>query len=252
MVNDLVKRHYKGKKVAVVSTLLETVVRSWVLVRNKLRLTTHSMPSGSWITALFNSLYNRSYTACLYYRETKKIGFTPVVSEYLTIRDYVCGDDKMCGVNSSLKDRINAITMRDFFNSIGMEFTDGRKGVIDSPSLRIDEITFLKRSFRYHTKIKRVMCPLAIETLHNSILWLDNKKDAPVVMDGKLAAFQREMYLHESDYEREVISLESFCRDVNYPFTKLPEEYLLNLFTMDRDEAYILYKRDYGKRFDNF
>lgn len=249
-VHEKVKNRYKGKNPQVLEFVLENVVRAFVLTLNNIRVGTHSIPSGSWITALFNSFNNRGYTACVYYINSLLQNKKPTVSEYLTIKDFVCGDDKLCSVPRSLQDRVNAITMREFFEDIGMTFTNGDKTPIVEKGRPLDTLTFLKRSFLYHKQLNKIVGPLSTETLSNSIQWVDSKKDANIVMKGKLEAYQREMYLHEELYKNDIDNLENHCNNNNINFTRLPLEYLKNLFTYDLDEAFYLYKRDFDKNYN--
>lgn len=226
--------------------LLENSVRSWVLVQNTLFLGTHGMKSGKWITALFNSFYNRGYTAVWYHRMIRKNGLVPTVSEFISkIRDFVLGDDKLCGVEknlASLKYPLDPTSMQEFFTSIGMTFTDGSKNSTVNAK-ETTELTFLKRGFKFHTQLG-IVCPLSMETLTNSLMWADSTKDLDIVMDGKLSAFQREIFLHER--QDLVEDLEKACLHRGVSFNRLPETYLLNLFKNEPDYAYKLYVRDKG------
>ena len=108
MVNECVLKRYKGKHVKMLKVILNSIVRNFVIIKEELFLTTHSMPSGSWVTALFNSLINRALTAICYYRENKKVGRKTNLLECLSIRDFVIGDDKLVGVPGHLTDIVNA------------------------------------------------------------------------------------------------------------------------------------------------
>jgi len=249
LVNRLVKERYRGNYPEVLEFILEQVVRSWVLVRNKLFQTSHSMPSGSWVTGLFNSYYNRCYSACTLKRQATLRHMKSSVSWFHEIMDEVCGDDKLCGAKGTLTELFNALTVKEFFNSIGMDFTDGAKGEITQKSKSVSELSFLKRSFRYHPELRRVMGPLSKETLENSVMWLDSKKDMEEVMFGKLSSFQREMYLHE-DGEKYVDNIEKECRNRGISFKRLSREYLKYIFENEPEEAYNQYLQDNGKNFD--
>jgi hypothetical protein len=248
-VNELVKSFYVGNHPELLAAILEAVVRSWVLVSRKLMLTTHSMPSGSWVTALFNSLYNRAYTACTYYRESTKHGDTPRKEEFHKIKDKVLGDDKLFGSSGMSAKYVNALTLKSFFNSIGMEFTDGDKGEILSAHKPLKELVFLKRGFRYHNELGKVVGPLAVDTLRNTILWVNGRKDTRIVMEGKLHAYQREMYLHGDAGEECVNKLCKYMDRIGYKYVRLPKSYMYSLFTESPDYAYELYKRDFDKNF---
>nr|WPR18072.1 MAG: RNA-dependent RNA polymerase [Crogonang virus 21] len=204
-----------------------------VAVNDDTYMTTHSMPSGSFLTAMYNSLVNRFYTAMWYYREMNKHNRTPTVVNFeKNVVDYVYGDDKLNAIRDPELLFLNAITMKDFFRSIGMDFTDSKKGEIVEPYQRIQDITFLKRAFVYHKKIKQIVGPLDLNTVFSSISWLDGRKDPEVVMKDKISAFQREMFLHEDLFKEKVELLFRRCEELGLNFVSLSESYLLSLYSM--------------------
>jgi len=185
------------------------------------------------LTAMYNSLVNRFYTAMWYYREMKKHNRTPTVVNFeKNIIDYVYGDDKLNAIRDPELTFLNAITMRDFFQSIGMDFTDSKKGVIVEPYQSVQDITFLKRSFVYHKKIKQIVGPLDLNTIYSSISWIDGRKDPEIVMRDKINAFQREMFLHEELFSEKIELLVKRCEEVGVKFIILSESYLLSLYCM--------------------
>lgn len=197
-VVEVMLSFYKGTEYKVLETLLLSMVRTFVMIKEELYHTTHSMPSGCWVTALFNSFYNRMFTAITLYREMKKDGKIAQLIDFMSLTDFVLGDDKVCGAPARYSKYFNALTVKDFFNSIGMDYTDGEKGLIISPSKPLQSLVFLKRSFQPHTQLKKVVGPLSLATLVNSLRFYDKTKDYDVVMNGKLTAFQFEIYLHEN------------------------------------------------------
>lgn len=221
---------FKGDK-EMVRFLLETLVHSLVAIQDDFYLTTHSMPSGSFLTAIFNSLVNKFYTAMWFYRECKRNGVTPTVKNFWEIViDYVYGDDKTNGVNK-YPEFLNALTMRDFFRSVGMNLTTASKGEIMEPFEHMDDISFLKRTFRYHNILNRVVCPLELRTLFSGLSFVDVSKDLDVVMDGKVGCFQREIYLHP---DREMLLMDFKNRLKNFPLFKckiFTESYLYSVYT---------------------
>lgn len=248
LCNEVVKSKYRGEHVEMASFLLETIVRSWLLVRNKLMTTTHSLPSGIWLTGLFNSFYNRGYSACSFSREFYKDGKTPTVSEFFKLMDRVCGDDKLCGAPYHLSKYFNAITVGKFFDSIGMTATTGTKGKIESAGQHVDEVSFLKRKFLFHPGLGKVMGPLDKETLLNSIQWFDSTKDMDDVMQGKLHSFQREMYLHP-DGDKYIDRVKEVCRERDIPFPLLTKDYIKHLYLEEPDTAYKMYIEDNNKNY---
>jgi hypothetical protein len=197
-ISEIVLDFYTGKDKEVLNLLLTSMVRSYVLIRERLYLSTHSMPSGCWVTAFFNSLYNRFITALVLYREMKKDNKIPSVTDFLKLTDFVLGDDKLCGAPTSHAKYFNAFTVKNYFNSLGMKYTDGDKGEILSESKPIHELCFLKRGFKFHTKLQKIVGPLSLTTLYNTLRYYDDTKEYDEAMSGKLTAFQYEMYLHEN------------------------------------------------------
>jgi hypothetical protein len=206
LINDCIRRRYKGSQKKVLDFVLDTVVRSFVVVGDKVFLTTHSIPSGAWTTAFFNSLINRAITALCYYRNTIKLGLVPSVDEFLNITDFVLGDDKICAVPHELQNRVNAFTLSEVATSLGMTVTDCHKGPITSAFHNIGEVTFLKRSFVLHPELG-IVGPLEKDTLFNTIQWYDRSKEYEVTMSGKSIALQIEGFLHGKRFLNNIRSL---------------------------------------------
>lgn len=165
---------------------------------DELFMTTHSLPSGAWITAFFNSLINKVITAITLYREMKKDGKTATVEDFYKCVDFVLGDDKVCGVPKDLVKYFNAETLRNTAMSLGMEVTDCNKKPITTPFHKLEEISFLKRTFRVHP-VLGVVGPLSVDTLVTTLQWYDSTKEYEVVMGGKSIVLQIEAYIHSKD-----------------------------------------------------
>jgi hypothetical protein len=206
--------------------LLENAIRSIVAVQDDTYITTHSMPSGHYLTAILNSLVNRFYTAMWYTRETGCVSTTKFLREVV---DFVYGDDKVVGINAN-ENILNAISMTNFFESMGMGFTDSLKNPILEPFQDLQDITFLKRYFRYHDELGKIVCPLELRTLQSGISFFDYKKEMDTVMLAKIDTYQREIYL----WPDRVALLEDFLmrlRSRGVEIRVLTEAYLKNLYT---------------------
>lgn len=220
----------EGRTIA--SFLLRNLSNCLVSINDDTWMTTHSMPSGSFLTACFNSLTNKGYTAMWYYRELHKRDMVPLVDSFWKdVGDYVYGDDKVNIVYAELP-FLNALTMRDYFESIGMGFTTSMKGQIVNEYESLDTITFLKRRFLFHFDIGRVMCPLDLNTLKSGLMWRDETKNEKVVMHDKLHCFQRELYLHEPQvYIDNMEVIEAFAKKNGKELVKLPIQYLKYVYS---------------------
>jgi len=212
--------------------ILGNLVNTPVVILNKNVVTTHSMPSGSFLTAILNSIINRLYTAAWYYQQVPN----PTLKDFETcLEDYVYGDDKVVVVKSH-HDRLNALTMTKFFQNLEMDFTHSldKKIKIDSPFQKISEITFLKRRFSFHP-VLGISCPLDLRTLDNTIYFYDTNSDYESCVRGKLESIWRELHLHNNYLELTTLFLEK-VKDSSVPWTRLSEEAIFDwVFSFDPD-----------------
>jgi len=228
--HDVILSKFQGSSV-VPKFLLANTDSILLVLMNKLLMTTHSMPSGSFLTAILNSIVNRGYTAMWFWR----MGGRSVFDFYDNVSDYVYGDDKIVATTAKFP-QLTAKSFAVFMDTIGLGFTDANKKQVDFDFQKISDISFLKRGFVYHNKLKRIMCPLSLKTLKSGLSWFDGTKEEQVVMDGKLRAFQREIYLHP-DY---IDLKEEFLRKIknySYDFVELSDSYLESIYN---DPNYIV------------
>jgi hypothetical protein len=201
VVNEFFDGSEEDRKV--LKTLLDSLIRSFVLTKEELRLTTHSLPSGCWVTALFNSFLNRMLTAVCLIRNKP----TATLLDFHQIIDFVLGDDKIVGTPKHLANVVNALTMRDLALSIGMTYTDAKKGEITTPFKALDDCQFLKRTFKFHSQLAKVVGILDINTIFESLRFYDSTKELNEVMNGKMTAVQFELYLygHEGLHIKDIV-----------------------------------------------
>jgi len=250
LLNEIILKKFVGNNndKKILEFILSVVVRSWVLATNELRFKTHGVLSGSWITNLFNSIYNRGYSAGWYCRECMLQNIKPNINEFvIEFVDFVQGDDKLCGVNKNMRPNLTGKSMSNYFYSVGMTFTDGKKKKLEVDTMPLEELSFLKRTFRRHKELG-IVGPLSKETLKNMIMWLPSDKDSNQVMHDKLNVYQREMYLH-NEYEEEIKYIENKCKEKRVPFFKLPNNYLKYLYVNEPDVTYEYVKRILDKNY---
>lgn len=228
LVAQKLVKNCKTEHLNLVTALVSTLTNSLVVIGRDTFLTTHSMPSGSYLTAIMNSLVNKLYTAIWYFRNVQK----PSVFDYWdSVDDFVYGDDKL-NVIRRHHQSLNAVSMKEFFESVNMGFTDSLKKDIVEPFQTIEEVTFLKRSFRYHNLLGKIVCPLELRVIQNTLSYYDCSKDQSLVVKDKINAAQREFYLHP---ERDVIMSDFYSRldSFKIPYCKLSKEYLLTVYSDD-------------------
>jgi hypothetical protein len=195
----------------------------------------HGMPSGSFLTAIFNSLINLVYTVAWYISCTGKKAAT----FYEDVMPRLYGDDNMAHVlKKSLVPYLNALSLRDFLATIGIKCTTADKKPVDKMGESLDELQFLKRKFVFHPEINSVVGALDLTTLKSGLNFYDSSSedDEDKILRDKLNCFQRELFLHgRKIFEEEMSHLRSYCANKNFLFKELSYPYLLNLYRISED-----------------
>lgn len=214
----------------ILSFLLTLLIVAVCVVNDDTYITTHSLPSGSYLTSIVASMVTLSYTAMWYDYELKKKGLQPSVYQFRQFLDpATLGDDLLMAVVRG-PDIFNEVTFTAFLKTIGLDATTYDKKPVTQPFQDPLKLEFLKRNFRWHPQLRRFVGCLNKRTMFSGISWVDSTKDILQVEQDKLACFQREAYLHE-DYEDMINELEKVCQRRGVPFKRLPESYLYEIFS---------------------
>lgn len=124
-----------------------------------------SNPSGHPLTVVINSLANSLYMRYAYIELNPK-------SECLTFRERVAlmtyGDDNALGV-SNIIDWYNHTSIQAIFASVGITYTMADKEAASIPFIHIDDISFLKRKWRYDDEVGDWLCPLEESSIHKML-----------------------------------------------------------------------------------
>jgi len=232
LIADVVLCRFQGSNEdkRILHVLLMSMIRSYVLTREQLTLTTHSMPSGCWVTALFNSLLNRCLTALCIIRNKRSAS----LHDFHSIVDFVLGDDKIVSVPARLGEVVNAVTMRKVAESLGMSYTDARKGDIVEPSKQIEECQFLKRTFRFNPMLQKIVGVLEMSTLIESLRYWSLDKTYEEVMNGKLTALQYELFLYGTQCKKLLKMIKEKARNEGISFIDFKEDVIMKTM-MDKE-----------------
>lgn len=244
LIYESFMRFYKGDNVEVAKYVFMTMWNSHVLVGDSVWITTHGLPSGTWLTLLLNCLINKALTALVVYRNKPNA----VVNDFHRIVDYVMGDDKLFGCDAEMGKYYNLKTIEKVAASLGMTCTNGDKTKITTISQPFDKLSFVKRNFVKHVVLGKYMGALSLDTIHNTLQWRDGSRDVTEVMQGKMRSVQVEAYVHSphlyAEYTRlfkkhdpfaplftedQVIAIlkspEGYCAVANY-LDKQPERWM--------------------------
>jgi hypothetical protein len=133
-------------------------------------------------------------------------------------------------------DVVNALTMKEVAESLGMTYTDARKGEIVLPFKPLSECQFLKRTFVYHASLKKVVGALDINTIVETLRFYDSTKEMSEVMNGKMTAVQFELFLYGNYGARILNHLKDKAHSVGIEFTEFSPEIIAS--TMLEKETY--------------
>lgn len=188
--NSLKKLGYNDHSLRIVQGLLTDNLYPTVVMDGTVFTPPGFQPSGKYATAEDNSLRG---IILLYYAFA--IMCTPLgcdnamnQTQKFKIRDFTklllpitYGDDMLCGVKEELSSYFNNITYAKFVEEIYyMSFTTSDKKEQSSRFIDISQISFLKRSFKYHPELKRMVAPLDKDSLMKSLCYyLPSKEITP-------------------------------------------------------------------------
>jgi hypothetical protein len=228
-IGDCFKEFYTGKYEYVLDFVMLTMSRSFVAINDELWATTHGLPSGTWLTLLLNSLLNKALTALVIYRNMEN----PTLADFQAIIDFVMGDDKLFGTPEKYRDIYNLLTIREVSESLGMDCTNGDKSIITKPTQEFSKLSFVKRHFRYHPVLRKVVGVLSIDTIMNTLQWYDSSRDLDDAIEGKMRSVQVESFLHSPALFEQLTSIFKS----NYPMTPLfNSEKIIEI--LSRDDGY--------------
>ena len=121
--------------------------------------------SGETLTTPGNSNVNVLYNMYIF---TKNTGKKPMeFFKYCSLLTY--GDDNVLGVSSEISDLHNHTTMAKAYKDLGIVYTMAEKGAASIPLIGIDEVSFLKRTWRWDEDMETYFCPLEHESINKMV-----------------------------------------------------------------------------------
>lgn len=168
-----------------------------------------SLPSGHPLTTIVNSMYALfTITACY----VKRTG------DYSNMwsNAYICtyGDDNVVGVSDAVSDVFNQVTVAEDMRAFALTYTSDRKDGELQPYVSIDEITFLKRSFRRSENEGGWCAPLDMNSILYRMYWYHNKRSFARDFQQNAREVLLELSLHdESEWQQRFDALTGYLRD---------------------------------------
>lgn len=129
-------------------------------------------PSGQPLTVIVNSIVNSLYVRYCYLELNPK-------KEVHTFKKNVAlmtyGDDNVFGVSKNI-DWFHHTSVQTVLSSIGVEYTMADKHTASVPFIHIDNISFLKRSWRWDHDVEAFLCPLEEGSIRKMLtIWIPSK-----------------------------------------------------------------------------
>lgn len=152
-----------------------------------------SLPSGHPLTITFNCLYLSVAFRCAWlYNGNQLKDFR----ENVSLITY--GDDSILSVKEAYIDSFDHVHIAQGMMSIGLSYTDAQKRDADKcPRYKsIEEITFLKRAFRYDPLLGQTVAPLKLESILERVCWSSTKGDDKELMFARCNDSLQDLVLH--------------------------------------------------------
>jgi len=159
-----------GENQRIREILWEEVVNSRHIHGNQIYEWVSSLPSGHAMTPWVNNLYNHmAFRYCWVRSHDGDAESLSVFKEHV----YLCvlGDDNIFNITDECSDVFNQQTISVHMAELGLTYTDEMKGDKIIPFRKLEEVTFLKRSFRYEKRFDTLVAPLSMETILEMPYW---------------------------------------------------------------------------------
>lgn len=185
-----------GPYASAINSLRSTYIRTTHICGDEFYSWPGSLPSGHPLTITFNCIYlSIAYRCAWVYNGGKLSDFRKQVNLI------VYGDDSLCAIKPGSSDFFNHKTISRGMQSIGLTYTDANKSEdLSSVDFKdINDVTFLKRSFKYHIDFGQVMAPLALDTIKERVCWTFAKGDFMDLVQSRCEDSILDLVLHGRD-----------------------------------------------------
>jgi hypothetical protein len=200
----------------------------------------HSQPSGNPATVIINSLYNSIAVRMAYVYAADHAGKT----EYIAMTEFnkhvsQCnyGDDNLINFSDEISDWFNMDTIVFAFTRLGMTYTDEEKSVGGDKWRTIQDVSFLKRKFRWDATQNRNRAPLSLKTVLEMAMWVRGKNDHHQLTHDTMQMAVYELSQHHREVFEEWVPI----------FKQAAKDADLNPFP--RFESYDTYQRLDGAKY---
>ena len=155
-----------------------------------------SNPSGHPLTVIINNLMNSLYLRYAFYA----IYDGKVPCPFDEACSLICyGDDNAMGVNDAYPD-FNHTRISEELAKVGITYTMADKDSASVPFIGIEDVSFLKRNFKWSDDLQAWMAPIEVASISKSLHNCMKRKGTDVTPEelaiGSLSAANMEFYYH--------------------------------------------------------
>jgi len=205
---------------ALVRGALSDIIHPNILFEGDLYRFANGNPSGNLITVQLNSICNSIMMRYVYYAQYPKIR-EPFASN---VRLGTYGDDNAMSVKHHCSWYTHTSCQKEF-EKLDISYTMADKDAESRPYIGIEEISFLKRSFKYDETLNRVVAPIEEDSILKRFHWIKKPSETPLSFTEQFGAYSdgamREYYLFgRESYEafqqklRNIVALNDDLRGV--------------------------------------
>jgi hypothetical protein len=175
---DVINRWYDDGEINknIRSILWMEVVNSRHIRNNVVYEWSSSLPSGHPLTTIINNMYNAfAFRYCWILLHENDVSSLFEFDDYV----YCCffGDDNIFGVAPEYQDLFTEKYLQTAMKNIGLTYTAEDKGEIGDNLRSIQQVSFLKRSFRYCNIKGRWLAPLQLDVILEIPCWTKQRHD---------------------------------------------------------------------------
>jgi hypothetical protein len=156
-----------------------------------------SLPSGHPLTTFVNCMYNQIAIRYCYVRATADVD-----SFERNVKFFCLGDDNTFCVSPDVQEMFNEITIPGYMSELGLTYTRESKRMTtedDTPFRTLEEVSFLKRSFRFEPLLGRYVGPLDLDSVADIPLWTKKGPNSFSIFVDNVQECVNELSLHSDN-----------------------------------------------------
>jgi hypothetical protein len=173
-----------------------------------------SLPSGHALTTIVGSVCNHVNVRLAWHYILRDLGYADPISLFNSaVFMVVFGDDNLLSVGDDFCLHFNPEKLQNGLKLVGMKYTNETKSGPIGGFRTIDDVSFLKRSFRYETILGRFVAPLDLAVVLEMPYWTKRGSSSDKIALDNVQNAIVELSLHgEAVFMERVPSILQACR----------------------------------------